>query len=119
MRKRKESKIQYKMSGISSLRTELPVTEMKRLFGRAGLRKKIRTSELDTLNLRCPLDNEAMLSTQLDMTVWSSEEMNWLETGTEKVIKWYFNSQNWMRLPKEHNPWTIPIFREVKELKKN
>ena len=50
------------MSDTSSLRRELPVTAMKRLQ-KGSLRKKIRTSESDILHLRCPLDNQEMLST--------------------------------------------------------
>lgn len=37
----------------------------------------------------------------MDVTVWSSEKMNGLETQIEMVIKWYFKPQRWMRLPRK------------------
>lgn len=44
---------------------------------------------LDILNLSVRKSSDVE---QTDMTVWNSEEMNWLETGTEMVIKLYFKS---------------------------
>lgn len=81
------------------------------------MRTKVRSSVGDILNLRYPLDNQEMWRRQLDMTVWSSEEMKGLETGIQTVIKWYFKPCIWMRSPRNGDSWRAPVFREVEELR--
>lgn len=59
------------MPDTSSLRRELPVTVMKDCR-RAGLRKKIRTSESE-ITSKMSTGQSRDVKSQLDETVWSSQ----------------------------------------------
>lgn len=80
------------------VKTELIPTELGKIGGGADFLRKIRSSILDTLSLRC------LLSRQLDMKVLSLGDTSGLETYTFLEFsgyKFYSKSGDWVRLSRK------------------
>lgn len=56
MKERKESRMILQLFGLKTGRMEFPFTDKEISQGKAGLKKKMGSFNLDMLNLRCLLD---------------------------------------------------------------